>query len=233
MIKVIGFDLDDTLWAVKPVIIKAEAGLKAHLKHRLPQFNYAQQALLIARKQLLTEEPSLSFRLTALRLAILTKAMINNGIDATQAQNLAAEAMDVFLEARNQVTFFPGALEALTELAQGYTLGALTNGNADIKRLGLEHLFMFSFSAEQVGAAKPDPALFEAALAQTGIKAHEMIYVGDDPLLDVDAAARLGIRTIWKSNPKKQSELISIPDEQIQQLSELPGAVKKIARMQT
>ena len=60
-----------------------------------------------------------------------------------------------------------------------------------------------------------------------------MIYVGDDPLLDIDAAARLGIRTIWKSNPKKQSDLISAPDERIQQLSELPDAVKKIALMQT
>ncbi|SVC45187.1 uncharacterized protein METZ01_LOCUS298041 [marine metagenome] len=233
MIKVIGFDLDDTLWAVKPVIIGAEAALKAHLKDRLPHFAYAQQDLLIARKQLLAQDSSLSFRLTALRQAVLTKAMLNSGIKTTQAENLASEAMDVFLEARNRVTFFPGALKALTELAQDYILGALTNGNADIKRLRLDHLFMFSFSAEQVGAAKPDPILFESALAHTNIKAHEMIYVGDDPLLDIDAAARLGIRTIWKSNPKKQSDLISAPDERIQQLSELPDAVKKIALMQT
>ena len=165
MIKVIGFDLDDTLWAVKPVIIGAEAALKAHLKDRLPHFAYAQQDLLIARKQLLAQDSSLSFRLTALRQAVLTKAMLNSGIKTTQAENLATEAMDVFLEARNRVTFFPGALKALTELAQDYILGALTNGNADIKRLRLDHLFMFSFSAEQVGAAKPDPILFESALA--------------------------------------------------------------------
>ncbi len=98
MIKVIGFDLDDTLWAVKPVIIGAEAALQAHLKNRLPHFNYSQQPLRIARKELLAEDPSLSSRLTALRQAVLTKAMLNSGIKTAQAQNLAAVAMDVFLK---------------------------------------------------------------------------------------------------------------------------------------
>jgi len=157
--------------------------------------------------------------------------MINGGVEATQARQLASKAMGVFLQARNQVTFYPGTIAALSELAEHYLLCALTNGNADIRILGLDHLFKFSLSAEQVGAAKPDPALFHAAIQRTKIKAHEMIYVGDDPILDIDAAARLGIWTIWKSNPKKQSELITKPDAQIQQGSELPAAVAKIIQL--
>ena len=228
MIKVIGFDLDDTLWAVKPVIIGAEVALKAYLKDCLPNVDFSQERLLTIRKQLLEEDPSLSFKLTVFRQTLLTRTMTDSGLETSQAEQLAAAAMAVFLQAINQVIFYPGTFAALSELAEDYILCALTNGNADIKKLGLDHLFEFSLSAEQVGAAKPDPTLFEAALKRTNIKAHEMIYVGDDPLLDVDAAAQLGIRTIWKSNPKKQSDLITKPDAQIQQLSELPAAVAQI-----
>lgn len=231
MIKVIGFDLDDTLWAVKPVIIGAEAALKAYLKDCLPSVDFGQERLLTIRKQLLEEDPSLSFKLTVFRQTLLSRTMTDSGLKEDRAQQLAAAAMAVFLQARNQVTFYPGTFAALDELASDYILCALTNGNADIKKLGLDHLFEFSLSAEQVGAAKPDPALFEAALKQTHTEAHEMIYVGDDPLLDIDAAARLGIRTIWKSNPKKQSDLVTKPDAQIQQLSELPAAVAKIIQL--
>jgi HAD superfamily hydrolase (TIGR01549 family) len=45
-----------------------------------------------------------------------------------------------------------------------FDLYALSNGNADIQRVGLGHLFKQHFSAAGVGAAKPDPRMFQAAL---------------------------------------------------------------------
>jgi FMN phosphatase YigB (HAD superfamily) len=36
-----------------------------------------------------------------------------------------------------------------------------------------------------------------AALEREQLSPEAMIYVGDDPELDVDAAAKLGIHTIW------------------------------------
>ena len=71
------------------------------------------------------------------------------------------------------ILFFQMA--AVQQLAGHYVLGTLTNGNADIQRLGLSDYFSFSFSAEQVGAPKPAPNLFHAALDHTGVKAEEMI----------------------------------------------------------
>ena len=84
-------------------------------------------------------------------------------------------AIEIFLAARNDIELFDGAQRLPSGLWQEplYVLGALTNGNADINRLGLGHVFDFAFSAEQVGAPKPAPQLFNAALAHTR-KQHPM-----------------------------------------------------------
>ena len=47
-----------------------------------------------------------------------------------------------------------------------------------------------------LGRAKPDPAMFEAALAAVGVPAAAAIHVGDSLLADVRGAARVGIEPI-------------------------------------
>ena len=54
-------------------------------------------------------------------------------------------------------------------LAQRYTLGALTNGNADIYKTDAAQYFDFAFSAEDMGASKPHPAMFQAALKKPAL----------------------------------------------------------------
>jgi HAD superfamily hydrolase (TIGR01509 family) len=147
---------------------------------------------------------------------------------------LSLQAIEIFLVARNDIQLFTGALEAIRALAIDYQLGALSNGNADIRRLGLDEHFDFAFSAEGVGAPKPEPALFEAALAHTGTAPHEMLYVGDDPSLDIDAAKRLGLHTIWLKTPAKPAIDQTKPDETIEHIRDLPAAVQRLhLRLQT
>ena len=73
--------------------------------------------------------------------------------------DVSLKAIEVFLTERNNITFFDGVVPTLQHLSQRYKLGALSNGNADINRLGLDAYFSFAYSAEQVGAAKPEPHL--------------------------------------------------------------------------
>jgi putative hydrolase of the HAD superfamily len=47
-----------------------------------------------------------------------------------------------------------------------------------------------------VGAAKPDPAIFEAGLAEAGCAAAEAVHVGDSPDHDAQGARGAGIRSI-------------------------------------
>jgi HAD superfamily hydrolase (TIGR01549 family) len=227
VIEVIGFDLDDTLWAVTPVIIRAEQTLNAWLAEAAPDLRYDVVSMRELRHDVLQRQPSLVRKITELRRQIIVQALINS--DVTQADEIADQAIEVFLAARNQIEFFDGALEVLGKLETTHRLGALSNGNADIHRIGLSHLFDFAFSAEDVGAPKPDPALFKKALSHTGVDPHRMVYVGDDPLLDVDAANQVGLKTIWLDHGNKPIG-ISQPDITIFNIRELPGAIDTLSR---
>lgn len=60
--------------------------------------------------------------------------------------------------------------------------------------LGLRY-DVLACSGEQ-GVEKPDPRLFAHALDGLGVPAERALMVGDDPLADLDAAGRLGCRTL-------------------------------------
>lgn len=227
MIKVIGFDLDDTLWDVAPIIIGAEAQLDEWLQNKVPDLKFTVTSMRKLNHQVLEEDPGLIKKITEFRRRTIKTALSLSGIPEAQSERLSLEAMEVFLQARNKISLFDGAEDVLLALAGRYILGALTNGNADINRLGLNHIFSFAFSAEQVGAPKPGLNLFTAALSHTSIRADEMIYVGDDPKLDIDPAKRAGLHTIWMDRGKKTpGEFLA--DATIREISELPLAVARI-----
>lgn len=225
MIDVIGFDLDDTLWAVAPVIIRAEQKLNTWLTEAAPTLQYDVVSMRQLRHEILASQPALAQQITELRRQVILAALQRSNID--DANSVADNAMEVFLAARNEIEFFDGALEVLRKLAIDHRLGALSNGNADIHRIGLSHLFEFAFSAEDVGKPKPDPALFIKALEHTRVDPQRMVYVGDDPELDVDAANRVGLKTVWLDHGKKSAGL-SQPDITIYNIKELPEAIASL-----
>ena len=227
--KVVAFDLDDTLWHVHPVIVRAEQVLRGWLQDTLPNFSYNPELMRSLRDEALKEDASLGHRLTELRRLTIERALASYLNQTEDAEQLSREAMEVFLVARNQVEFFEGALEVIANIANAYQLGALTNGNADIHRLGLGEHFSFAFSAEQVGAPKPAPDLFHRALEHTGCDPHEMLYVGDDPIKDVDAANRVGLGTIWVRGSAKPEPGETAADAVIDDIRQLPEAIRKLA----
>jgi putative hydrolase of the HAD superfamily len=228
MIKVIAFDLDDTLWAVKPVIIRAEQHLDSWLREHINDLQYDVTGMRELRHELIRVEPELAKKITELRRRIIELAILKSGRNATEARALSLRAIEIFLVARNDIQLYAGALETISTLAAGYQLGALSNGNADIQRVGLDAYFDFAFSAEMVGAPKPDPKLFQAALTHTGAAPHEMLYVGDDPTLDIDAAKQLGLHTIWFKTLAKPTIDQTEPDETIEDIRDLPAAVERL-----
>ena len=229
LIKVIGFDLDDTLWEVGPIIHRAEFKLNDWLQTEAPGSKYTVATMRELRHELLAAEPELAKQITEFRRRIIELALTRS--DIHNATDLSHRAIEVFLAARNEIEFFAGAMDVLSELANTFTLGALSNGNADIKRLGLDNIFSFAYSAEQVGAPKPNPDLFYAALTHTGIDPHQMIYVGDDPSMDIDAAKKLGLKAIWLDHGKKPKGDAE-PDHIIHDIRELPTAIAAITNQQ-
>ena len=87
--------------------------------------------------------------------------------------------------------------QVLKKLKETYQLGVLTNGNASIKTLGIDHLFDFYLNAEMVNDSKPGAKMFEEAMSITKLKANEICHVGDHPVNDIEGALNVGFKAIW------------------------------------
>ena len=164
-IKALTFDLDDTLWDNRPVLAAAEQTLYDWLLRHYPRIGqrYTIEGLRGMRKGLVYKRPELGHDMTELRKTSLRMAADAVGYD----HSLVAPAFEVFIRARHRILLYDDVIPALKTFRQaGYRIASLTNGNADIKRLGLGHLFDFSLSAEMVGKGKPDPQIFTAACRQ-------------------------------------------------------------------
>ena len=198
-LQLITFDLDNTLWPVDEVIRRAERVASDWIEREHPEAAAQMSAERIhaLRDQLAGENPDYLNNLTALRRDAMAAGFEAAGYPRREALGHATDAFHVFHEARNEVVFFPGALEILELLADTYELGALSNGNADLERIGIDHLFSFHHSAETVGRRKPAPDMFQAALTSTGVPAERALHVGDHPEEDVQAAREHGWHAVW------------------------------------
>lgn len=199
MIELVTFDLDNTLWETDNVIRRAETASREWMTRRLPEFGerFDSASLWALRAEVVESQPEIAHDVSQLRLAVLRRAARVCGCSDEQARSHAAGAFEEFLRLRHEISYYEGALETLDLLADRYTLGALTNGNADFARLGLDRYFAFGFTAGDVGASKPDPAMFEAALRHTGVSPSATVHVGDQPVDDIEGARGVGMHTIW------------------------------------
>ena len=188
-------DLDDTLWPCAPVIREAEEALWAWLAPRAPRLGAREDlsTLRTHRIAFARANPGVAHDITALRTAALAEALRAHGDDPA----LAEPAVEVFVTARQRVEPYPEVAGVLARWRDRYVLVAVSNGNADVERTPLRGLFHHALSAAAVGAMRPDPALFHAALGRAGVEPADALHVGDDPVNDVAAARALGLRTAW------------------------------------
>ena len=168
-IKVVTFDLDDTLWPLRETILAAHKSANAFLASQVPSV----KEILSTDKErevwghLIEKDPTMRHRLSELRFNVFKNILQSLGQTEQQAEKLSSEALQIFMNGRHQLTLFDGVEEVLAQLKEKYTLGVLTNGNADIKRLGIDHYFNFSFSAEELNDSKPSATHFKKAMEHT------------------------------------------------------------------
>ena len=127
----------------------------------------------------------------------------------------------MFFAARNAVEPFADVRPTLERLGRRYTLASLSNGNADLRLIGLHDLFAFSLNAIDVGAAKPEPLMFNQARQRLTVRPEQIVHVGDDPEHDVFGAARAGFRTVWVNRTGRDWPGGSRADAEIPGLIEL------------
>ncbi|QHE78428.1 HAD-IA family hydrolase [Hydrogenophaga sp. PBL-H3] len=195
-IRAISIDLDDTLWPIWPTIERAEAMLAAWLSEHAPataRLYATPGALREARNHLQTLRPDLAYDLSALRRESIRHVLDRAGDDPA----LAEPAFEVFFEERQRVQLFEDAMPALEWLSTRFPVVAVSNGNADVNRVGLGHHFHAAFSAREFGVGKPDSRIFHAAADAAGVDAAEVLHIGDDPHLDVVGGLGAGMQVAW------------------------------------
>jgi putative hydrolase of the HAD superfamily len=219
------FDLDNTLWEVMPVIRAAERAVNAWLDAHYPMIGkrYTVDDVGDLRREVMLANEHRIHDLTFLRKEVLRRMATGAGYDA----RVADEAFEVFDEHRNRVTLYDDVPAALEELARHFRLLAVTNGNASLRRTGIAAFFAGKVSAASAGAAKPDPKIFRAALAEAGAAASRTLHVGDDPALDVEGARQMGFRTAWVNRIDADwPQALPPPDIAVTNLTELIDAIR-------
>jgi HAD superfamily hydrolase (TIGR01509 family) len=230
-ISVITFDLDNTLWEVEPVLIKAEEAQQTWLKEHRPGAAelFDHEALFEFKKSVWKRHPELLHHVSQMRTQMLYELQVAAGYQEAEARSGAQQAFDIFLRERRKVVLYEEALGVLELLAKQYTLGALTNGNADIYKTDAAEYFDFAFLAEDIGASKPHPDMFYAALKETGVRAENIIHVGDDPEHDVRGAREVGMHTVWVNTQRKAWPSGQPADGEVVNLRELPDVIDRIS----
>lgn len=194
-ISVISFDLDGTLWDVVPVIVRAEQALHVFLAEHAPGVveRYTPVQLRGLNQVIIERHPEWVCDLTRIRRASIALALSECGHDP----ELADPAFDLYFEMRNRVQLFEGVEQLLTDLSADYRLMALSNGNSDLKRVGLAEYFEFHVHAGQIGSRKPEPTMFLHACERMKVKPSQVVHIGDEWCTDVEGGCRAGVPVIW------------------------------------
>ncbi|MFT5592142.1 MAG: 2-haloalkanoic acid dehalogenase type II [Oceanicoccus sp.] len=220
-VKIISFDLDDTLWSGNQVIAHAENTMLAWMQANTPEVlaSLSQLQLRDKKIQFIQANPHLSNKISLARQQFLQALFQEFGYH--NAQQLAQACFDAFYEARQNVVLFDDVLETLSALKKVYQLIAITNGNADIHKTGLGHLFEFCLQAESFVRPKPHSDIFHHALERLDCSAQQVLHVGDHPVHDMQGAFDVGMKTVWLQDGTRAWDQVFEPDLIIQHIREL------------
>ena len=231
MIRLITLDLDNTLWDIEKTMVRAEKELRVHLKSLSEKaFDiYCSETTSEIRNRLLGEQPGLRSNLTEFRKLLLGEIFFRAGNSIPDSKMLANSAFNKFFEFRNKVVFFEGAIDVITALSEKYKVYALTNGNADIKMIGIDKYLSGAVSSAEVGVSKPSREIFEATLKKAGEEATSCIHIGDDYEDDIVGASNAGIASIWLNHQHQNDPNMNLATKVVSKVQEIPRAVELIS----
>jgi putative hydrolase of the HAD superfamily len=135
------------------------------------------------------------------------------------------ELTEVLLESLRFVPF-PDAATALGTLrAMDIRTAVVSNWDCSLRHvladLGLAGLLNTVVTSAETGSRKPDPAIFEAALAAVQCRPERAIVVGDSPAVDIAGGQAAGIRSILVDRSTSSGDLDDV--ERIFTLDNLPA----------
>jgi putative hydrolase of the HAD superfamily len=214
-------DLDDTLWPVLPALQRADQAIDNYLRQHHPEVARAWpiEAMRELRARVAEERLDLAHDFTTQRQLTLQQAFA-----ACTDEPAPVDALwQIYFAERNAVEFYADTMPALLRIAARLPIASLTNGNADLERIGIHMHFAHHISARDTGSAKPDARIFQTAVDLLGVAPASILHVGDDPLMDMVGARDAGLRTAWinRDGAPWPTELGTPPELDLRHMGEL------------
>lgn len=220
-IRVLSFDLDDTLYQNHEVIRQAEqAQLDAvaqitSAEHRLTQAQWRELKWQVAKQQ-----PELCHDVSRWRYQVIKLGLAQLGCTEQADIDYVYQA---FYQARSNFTVPAQSFDVLAQLQQQYQLIAVTNGNADIEKLGLSQYFSGYYRAGEQGCRmKPHPDMLQKAMQDFNLSPAQLLHIGDSVSSDIQAAHNANVASLW-FNPaiKPLPSGCALPTAEYSQLTDL------------
>ena len=133
--------------------------------------------------------------------------------------------------ARKRLRPYPQVQETLDQLRSRYHMGVVSDAQRayavpELRAVGLLNYFNPVIISGDYGYRKPDPRLFQKALAKLEVRPEQALYIGNDLYHDILGAQRIGMKAIFVSYDRANiaSEAI-LPDYSIYTFAELIQAV--------
>ena len=213
-IKLITFDLDDTLWDNHPTIIKAEKKTRKWIEGEVGKIEWGDlNDFLNLREDLIKDDKSIAWDISKLRKEIFRRKL-SHVTPEKYRDKIVNKAFEIFISERHDIEFFDGVKNAIKDLSKKYILGVLTNGNANIYKFDIGECFKFSISSLEAKNSKPNRAHFDMALTQVkDITFDNILHIGDHQINDIYAANTLGIDCLWFNINSEWEQKFEKPDE--------------------
>lgn len=198
------FDLDDTLYANRQVMVATEQAMVRYFAELLAPYSSAglvfnRHFWWPFRQQTIANNALLAHDVTALRRETYQLGIYSLTHDKSLSLALAIQAQDYFIKERSNFKVPDSVHELLDTLAKRYPLVAISNGNVDTGAIGLTSYFQHFLHAGGDNLKKPDNDMFVKAASLLNIPLSQLLHVGDCGHADVKGALRAGMQSVWLS----------------------------------
>lgn len=196
------FDLDDTLFdhaGTARAALAATAAGRATLQGVPVEDLYARYSELLEELHPQVMSGRISYLAARQQRFQRLLAPYEPGASAAEADRLAQQHYGHYQQRRRPVAGARALLEALKPTCK---IGIVTNNRTAEQQeklhfLGLSELVDALITSEDVGVLKPDPRIYQVALARLRARPAETVLVGDNWPADVVGALAVGIRPLW------------------------------------
>jgi len=205
-IQAITFDLDDTLYENTSVIVNAERSLSKFMHDLYPITKHLDKAFWrTQQKTHILANPSLKNDLSELRRLSLESGFSELGLLGEELRIATSECFEHFYFQRSNFTLNRNIHSLLKRLGSRLPLVAITNGNVNLKKIGIDEYFCGSFNACIELPMKPHRAMFDAAQAYLNLPHENILHVGDNLQKDVYGALKAGYQAAWYAEDRSMN----------------------------